>query len=101
MASANLDYEDLNILLVTYEKRRVELGQKIDKLRDIQSTTNSLGLRVGKDFLEKTTYVNQENVENDLKAFNKELGKVIDKVIYIKGLIDEETSNPPFTIGQL
>lgn len=101
MAIANLDYEDLNILLETYEKRRVELKQTIDKLKDIRSTTNSLGFRVGKDFLEKTTYVNQKNVENDIKAFDKELGKVIDKVIYIKGLIDEETSNPPFTIGQL
>lgn len=101
MAIANLDYEDLNILLTTYEKRRVELKQTIDKLKDIRSTTNSLGLRVGKDFLEKTTYVNQKDVENDLEAFDKELGKVIDKVIYIKGLIDEETSNPPFTIGQL
>ena len=70
-------------------------------MKDIRSTTNSLGFRVGKDFLEKTTYVNQKNVENDIKAFDKELGKVIDKVIYIKGLIDEETSNPPFTIGQL
>lgn len=101
MAIANLDYEDLNILLETYEKRRVELKQTIDKLKDIRSTTNSLGFRVGKDFLEKTTYVNQKNVENDIKAFDKELGKVIDKVIYIKGLIDEETSNTPFTIGQL
>ena len=101
MAMANLDYEDLNILLDSYEKRRVELKQTIDKLKDIQSTTNSLWLRVGKDFLEKTTYVNQEDVENDLKAFNKELGKLIDKVLYIRGLIDEETSNPPFTIGQL
>lgn len=101
MAVANLDYEDLNILLVTYEKRRVELGQKIDKLKDIRSTTNSLGLRIGKDFLEKTTYVNQKDVENDLKAFDKELEKVIDKAIYIKGLIGEETSNPLFTIGQL
>ena len=101
MAIANLDYEDLNILLETYEKRRVELKQTIDKLKDIRSTTNSLGFRVGKDFLEKTTYVNQKNVENDIKAFDTELGKVIDKVIYIKGLIDEETSNPPFTIGQL
>lgn len=99
MAIANLDYEDLNVLLESYEKRRVKLKQNIDKLKDIQSTTNSLGLRVGKDFLEKTTYVNQENVENDLKAFNKELGKLIDKVIYIKGLIDEETSKCPFTIG--
>lgn len=101
MAITNLDYEDLNILLESYEKRRVKLKQNIDKLKDIRSTTNSLGLRVGKDFLEKTTYVNQENVENDLKAFDKELGKLIDKVIYIKGLIDEETSNPLFTIGQL
>ena len=101
MAIANLDYEDLNILLETYEKRRVELKQTIDKLKDIRSTVNSLGFRVGKDFLEKTTYVNQKNVENDIKAFDKELGKVIDKVIYIKGLIDEETSNTPFTIGQL
>lgn len=99
MAIANLDYEDLHILLVMYKKRQVELKQKIDKLKDIRSTTDSLGLRIGKDFLEKTTYVNQKDVENDLKAFNKELEKVIDKVIYIKGLIDEETSNPPFTIG--
>lgn len=101
MAIANLDYEDLNILLVTYEKRRVELKQKIDKLKDIRSTMNSLGLRIGKDFLEKTTYVNQEDIENDLKAFDKELEKVIEKIIYISGLIEEETSKPPFTIGQL
>ena len=92
MAIANLDYEDLNVLLESYEKRRVKLKQNIDKLKDIRSTANSLGLRVGKDFLETTTYVNQEDVE-------KELGKLIDKVIYIKGLIDEETSKCPFTIG--
>lgn len=92
MAIANLDYEDLNVLLESYEKRRVKLKQNIDKLKDIRSTANSLGLRVGKDFLETTTYVNQEDVE-------KELGKLIDKVIYIKGLIDEETSKYPFTIG--
>lgn len=99
MAVANLDYEDLNILLESYEKKQVKLKQTINKLKDIQSTMNGLGLRVGKDFLEKTTYVNQEDIENDLKYFDKELRNVIEKVIYIKGLIDEETSNPPFTIG--
>ena len=33
MAIANLDYEDLHILLVMYEKRQVELKQKIEEER--------------------------------------------------------------------
>ena len=39
MAIANLDYEDLNILLETYEKRRVELKQTIDKFSMLASFT--------------------------------------------------------------
>lgn len=88
MAMANLDLQDLNALLVTYQ------NMKVDKLRDIQSTTNSLGLRVGKDFLNKTTYINQE------KTFSKELVKILEKVNYVKGLMEEETSASPFTMGR-
>ena len=100
MAMANLDLQDLNALLVTYQNKKVELEQKIDKLRDIQSTTNSLGLRVGKDFLNKTTYIDQEKIESDFKAFNKELAKILEKVNYVKGLMEEETSASPFTMGR-
>lgn len=71
MAIANLDYEDLHILLVMYKKKTSRTKTKNDKLKDIRSTTDSLGLRIGKDFLEKTTYVNQKDVENDLKALTK------------------------------
>lgn len=69
-------------------------------MRDIQSTTNSLGLRVGKDFLNNTTYIDQEKIESDFKAFSKELVKILEKVNYVEKLMDEETSASPFTMGR-
>lgn len=90
MASANLDLRDLNILLSTYMKNRIELKKRIENLKDIQSTESSLGVRVGKDFLK--AYINLDKIEADMKAFNEALSEIENKIPYIKGLIDKEES---------
>lgn len=90
MASANLDLQDLNILLSCYTKDRLELKKRIESLTDIRSTENSLGMRVGKDFLK--AYTNSDRVEADMNAFEKALADIENKIPYIKGLIDKEES---------
>lgn len=90
MASANLDLQDLNVLLSTYTKDRLELKKRIENLKDIRSTETSLGMRVGKDFLK--AYTNLDKIEADMKAFNEALSEIENKIPYIKGLIDKEES---------
>lgn len=90
MASANLDLQDLNVLLSTYTKDRLELKNSIEKLKDIQSTENSLGMRVGKDFLK--AYTNLDKIENDIDILSDTLDVMENKIPYIKGLIDKEES---------
>lgn len=90
MASANLDLRDLNILLSTYMKDRLELKKRIENLKDIQSTETSLGMRVGKDFLK--TYTNLDKIEADMNDFSEALSEIESKIPYIKGLIDKEES---------
>lgn len=90
MASANLDLPDLNVLLSTYTKDRLELKNSIEKLKDIQSTENSLGMRVGKDFLK--AYVNLDKIENDIDILSDTLDVMENKILYIKGLINKEES---------
>lgn len=90
MASANLDLQDLNVLLSTYTKDRLELKNSIEKLKDIQSTENSLGIRVGKNFLK--AYVNLDKIENDIDILSDTLDGMEKKIPYIKGLIDKEES---------
>lgn len=90
MASANLDLQDLNVLLSTYTKDRLELKNSIEKLKDIQSTENSLGMRVGKDFLK--AYTNLDKIENDIDILSDTLDGMEKKIPYIKSLIDKEES---------
>lgn len=90
MASANLDLQDLYILLRHYTKDRLELKKRIENLKDIRSTENSLGMRVGKDFLK--SYTNLDKIEADMNAFNKALAEMENKIPYIKELIDKEES---------
>lgn len=90
MASANLDLQDLNVLLSTYTKDRLELKKRIENLKDIRSTETSLGMRVGKDFLK--AYTNLDKIEADMNYFSEELSKIENKIPYIKGLIDKEES---------
>ena len=86
MTSANLDLRDLNILLSTYIKDRLELKKRIENLKDIRSTETS----VGKDFLK--AYTNLDKIEADMDAFSEELTEIENKIPYIKGLIDKEES---------
>lgn len=90
MASANLDLQDLNMLLSTYTKDRLELKKSIENLKDIQSTENSLGIRVGKNFLK--AYVNLDNIEKDIDILSDTLDGLDKKIPYIKSLIDKEES---------
>lgn len=90
MASANLDLRDLNILLSTYMKDRLELKKRIENLKDIRSTEASLGMRVGKDFLK--AYTNSDKIEADMNDFSEALSEIESKIPYIKGLIDKEES---------
>lgn len=90
MASANLDIQDLNVLLSTYTKDRLELRKRIENLKDIRSTENSLGMRVGKDFLK--AYVNLDRIENDIEILTDTLDGMEKKIPYIKKLIDKEES---------
>lgn len=90
MAVANLDLRDLNILLSTYMKDRLELKKRIENLKDIRSTETSLGMRVGKDFLK--AYNNLDKIEADMNDFSEALSEIESKIPYIKGLIDKEES---------
>lgn len=90
MASANLDLQDLNVLLSTYTKDRLELKKSIEKLKDIRSTENSLGIRVEKNFLK--AYVNLDKIENDIDILSDTLDGMEKKIPYIKSLIDKEES---------
>ena len=90
MASANLDLQDLYILLRHYTKDRLELKKRIESLKDIRSTENSLGMRVGKDFLK--SYTSLDKIEADMNTFSKELAEIENKIPYIKELIDKEES---------
>ena len=90
MASANLDLRDLNILLSTYMKDRLELKKRIENLKDIRSTETSLGMRVEKDFLK--AYTNLDKIEADMNDFSEALADIENKIPYIKGLIDKEES---------
>ena len=90
MASVNLDLQDLNVLLSTYTKDRLELKKSIENLKDIKSTENSLGIRVGKNFLK--AYVNLDKIENDIDILSDTLDGMEKKIPYIKKLIDKEES---------
>lgn len=90
MVSANLDLQDLNVLLSTYAKDQLKLKESIEKLKDIQSTENNLEIRVGKDFLK--VYINLDRIENDIDILSDTLDGLEKKIPYIKKLIDKEES---------
>lgn len=100
MAVANLDLQDLNTLLLSYERQHRDLDKRISDLTIISLNIHKTASKVDPDLIASGAYMRYDNAEADLKTAREKFKAIEDKLKYIRELINKDTSNTPFTIGQ-